>query len=253
MYPEAVHGALNPMAQGFYRVKIECTHGGYYKAGNMQVTRPLNHCQAGAVVFRCIKGKVRVGPHTLKFAMFRRKIRKYLPTPDHFDRLAWARPFKRFLGHPNIWALNRKSVAGGVAAGLFCGLIPGPFQIFGSFIWVLLARVNLPVAFAVTLYTNPITIVPLYILAVAYGDFLLGEIGQGSLQPAPDWNWSAWGDSTQAMLGWMLSMGPSLAVGLPALMVTLSILGYFGVRLAWNIGVRAAVVRRRRRNSAAKR
>jgi uncharacterized protein len=185
--------------------------------------------------------------------MFRRKIRKYLPTVDHFDQLAWARPFKRFLGHPNIWALNRKSIAGGVAAGLFCGLIPGPFQIFGSLIWVLVAKVNLPVAFAVTLYTNPITIVPLYILAVAYGDFLLGEIGQVTMHPAPTWNWSAWGDSTHAMLDWMLSMGPSLAVGLPALMVTLSILGYVAVRLAWNVCIRVAVLRRRGRKLSATR
>lgn len=185
--------------------------------------------------------------------MFRRKIRKYLPTPDHFDRLAWARPFKRFLGHANIWALNRKSIAGGVAAGLFCGLIPGPFQIFGALIWVVVAKVNMPVAFTVTLYTNPITIVPLYLVAVAYGQFFLGEIGEATMQPLPEWNWSAWGDSTHAMLDWMLSMGPSLAVGLPALMVTLSVLGYFTVRVAWNIGVRIAVVRRRKRNFSATR
>ena len=52
------------------------------------------------------------------------------------------------------------------------------------------------------------------------------------------------------MLDCMLYMGTSLAVGLPALMVTLSVLGYFSVRLAWNIGVRIAVVRRRKRRLA---
>lgn len=180
--------------------------------------------------------------------MFRRKIRKYLPTPDHFDRLTWAQPLKRFFGHPNIWALNRKSVAGGVAAGLFCGLIPGPFQVFGALIWVVMAKVNMPIAVAVTLYSNPITIVPLYILAVAYGDFLLGEIGEGAVHPVPDWNWSAWVDSTYTMLDWVWSMGPSLAVGLPALMITLSLLGYIVVRLVWNVAVRIAVVRRRKRS-----
>lgn len=179
--------------------------------------------------------------------MFRRKIRPYLPTPDHFDQLAWARPFKRFLGHPNIWALNRKSVAGGVAVGLFCGLIPGPFQIFGALLLTLLVRVNMPVAFVVTLYTNPITIVPLYLLAVAYGDLLLGEMGGGDVPPLPQWDWADWGASTEAFLGWMWSMGPSLAVGLPALMVTLSVLGYLAVRVTWNIGVRLAVVRRRQK------
>ena len=47
-------------------------------------------------------------------------------------------------------------------------------------------------------------------------------------------------------LGWK-NGSDLLAVGLPALMVTLSILGYFSVRVAWNIGVRMAVLRRRRR------
>lgn len=183
--------------------------------------------------------------------MFRRKIRQFLPTPDHFDRLVWARPFKRFLGHPNIWALNRKSIAGGVAAGLFCGLIPGPFQILGALVWVVVAKVNMPVAFVVTLYTNPITIVPLYLIAVAYGQLLLGENGDTNILPLPNWNWSDWGDSTHAMLDWMWSMGPSLAVGLPALMVTLSLLGYFTVRVVWNIGVRLAVMRKRNQQPGA--
>lgn len=180
--------------------------------------------------------------------MFRRKIRKYLPSPSHFDRISWARPFKRFLGHPQIWALNRRSVAGGVAAGLFCGLIPGPFQIFGSLLWVVAFKVNLPVAFVVTLYTNPLTIVPLYVLAVAYGQWLLGEIGTASVQPLPHWDWADAAGSSQHMLDWVLSMGPSLAVGLPALMATLSLLGYLLVRLGWNVHVRLAVLKRRARS-----
>lgn len=181
--------------------------------------------------------------------MFRRKIRKYLPTSEHFDRLSWAQPLKRYLGHPNIWALNRKSVAGGVAAGLFCGLIPGPLQVPGALIWVIIARVNLPVAVAMTWYTNPLTIVPLYLLAVAYGDFLLGSAGQTKMHVVPEWDWSALGQSSSTMLDWMLSMGPSLAVGLPALALTLSVLGYVGVRLAWSLGVRLAVVKRRRKGT----
>lgn len=179
--------------------------------------------------------------------MFRRTIRKYLPSPEHFDQYPWARPFKPYLGHPAIWALNRRSVAGGVAAGLFCGLIPGPLQLFGALLWILACRVNLPVAFVVTLYTNPLTIVPLYLVAVAYGQFLLGEIGDVTVRPLPDWSWSSFSDSAHAMLDWAMSMGPSLAVGLPALMVTLSVLGYVAVRAGWNLGVRIAVIRRRRR------
>ena len=50
------------------------------------------------------------------------------------------------LHHPNLWHLHRRSVAGGVAVGMFCGLIPGPFQMIGAAIMSVLFRVNLPVA-----------------------------------------------------------------------------------------------------------
>ncbi|HEX4918126.1 MAG TPA: DUF2062 domain-containing protein [Limnobacter sp.] len=184
--------------------------------------------------------------------MFRRRIAQYLPTYDLFDRLPWARPFKRYLGHPNVWALNRRSVAGAVAAGLFCGLIPGPFQVFGTLLWVLVAKVNLPVAVVTTLYTNPITIVPLYVFAVAYGQFILGGVADASMAPVPPWVWSQWQASLAAYMNWMLDLGPALAVGLPATMFTFAVLGYCTVRLAWRAGVvfawRQRAARRARTN-----
>lgn len=182
--------------------------------------------------------------------MIRRWIRSKLPSPEYFDRYPITRRFKPYLSHPGLWAINRRSVAGGVAAGLFCGLIPGPFQIGGALVWALVWRVNIPVAFIVTLYTNPLSIVPLYAFAAAYGHLLLGSTGVANdIPPLPDWAWSSIGDSTLAMLDWMLSLGPSLAVGLPATMVTFSIWGYFSVRILWNIGIRIAVIRRRKRHA----
>ncbi|HEY1059076.1 MAG TPA: DUF2062 domain-containing protein [Limnobacter sp.] len=181
--------------------------------------------------------------------MIRRWIRHHLPSVEHFERLPLLRHFKSHLAHPNLWALNRRSIAGGVAAGLFCGLIPGPFQVAAAFVWVLLCKVNLPVAFATTWYTNPITIVPLYIVAVAYGDWLLGSGGGAVMHPVPDWDWHNFSGSLHALLDWMLGLGPSLAVGLPALMITLSAVGYCMVRVGWNIGVRCSWARRKARRA----
>ncbi|WP_370261915.1 DUF2062 domain-containing protein [Limnobacter sp.] len=178
--------------------------------------------------------------------MFRRRIAQFLPNYNLFDRLPVARPFKPYLGHPNVWALNRRSVAGAVAAGLFCGLIPGPFQVFGTLIWVLVARVNLPVAVVTTLYTNPVSIVPLYVFAVAYGQLILGQVAHSSMAPVPPWVWSEWQASIAAYWDWMLGLGPALAVGLPATMVTFAVLGYISVRVVW----RAAVVLAWRRRAA---
>lgn len=179
--------------------------------------------------------------------MIRRLLRNRLPKASSIERYFWARPFKRYLAHPNIWAINRRSVAGGISLGLFTGLIPGPFQVFGSVVGAVLFRVNLPTAVVTTFYTNPLTIVPLYVFAVAYGNWLLGGVGEGKIPVLPEWDWSNWWASTEALLHWGLNLGPSLAVGLPATMLTLALVGYCAVRVLWNVGIRISVVRRRRR------
>lgn len=179
--------------------------------------------------------------------MVRRWIRQHLPSAAYFEQVPFFRHFKRQLSHPSLWALNRRSVAGGVAAGLFCGLIPGPLQVLGAFLWAVLARVNLPVAVVVTFYTNPFTIVPLYLLAIAYGEFLLGERSVHMISSMPSWDWSQVGASIQHAWDWIVSLGPALAVGLPALMCTLSVLGYLLVRVVWSVALRLLAYRKRYR------
>lgn len=176
--------------------------------------------------------------------MVRRWIREHLPSAEYFEKVPFFRHFKRQLSHPSLWALNRRSVAGGVAAGLFCGLIPGPLQVLAAFLWAVLARVNLPVAVVVTFYTNPFTIVPLYLLAIAYGEFLLGESSAQMISSMPSWDWSQVGGSIQHVWDWMVSLGPALALGLPALMCTLSVLGYLLVRVIWSVTLRLLAYRK---------
>jgi uncharacterized protein len=172
--------------------------------------------------------------------MPRKYFRRYLPDPDTVLAKPWAAPFRRWVGHPNLWCLNRRSVSGAVAIGLFCGLIPGPFQMLGALLMAIPLRKNIPVALVVTLYTNPLTIVPLYVIAFEYGRLLLpGE--RGAFVPPFEMTWS-----------WMVSLGKPLAVGLVALACTLALLGYVTVRLAWRGWVVATWrARARRRREAA--
>lgn len=81
----------------------------------------------------------------------RKHLKKYLPDPSAISENRWLRPFHNSLLHPRLWHLNRHSAAGAVAAGLACGLIPGPFQMLGAALCALLFRVNLPLAMFVTL------------------------------------------------------------------------------------------------------
>ena len=175
--------------------------------------------------------------------MPRKFFRKYLPDPDEVLAKRWAAPFRPWLGHPNLWHLNRHSVPKAVAIGLFCGLIPGPFQMLGALLMAIPLRSNVPVAMFVTFYTNPLTIVPLYLIAYAYGSAILGYHGLDA-QIAPfEWGWSL-----SAFWQWMLSLGKPLGIGIVALALTLAVLGYFMTELAWRVYVvRAWRARRERR------
>jgi len=163
----------------------------------------------------------------------RRFLKNLLPDHETIRRNPWLRPFENSLLHPRLWHLNRRSAAGAVAAGLFCGLIPGPFQMPAAALCAILFRVNLPLALFATLYTNPFTIVPLYLLAYQIGRLLIGDTAGFLAPPAFDFNsFAAW---TQAMQDWMLAVARPLAVGLIVLADGLALAGYFLTRGAWRL------------------
>lgn len=180
--------------------------------------------------------------------MPRKFFRKYLPSHDSVKQNRHVARFGTFLHHPNLWHLNRHSVAGGVAIGMFSGLVPGPFQMLAAAILCVLLKVNLPVALFTTLYTNPITIGPLYLVAYEIGRLIVGGDGAVAGLP-PDFDWSHLGDWLEAFAAWMLSLGKPLGIGLAALALALAVLGYLLVQLAW----RAYVIRAWRRRAQQRR
>jgi uncharacterized protein (DUF2062 family) len=175
----------------------------------------------------------------------RKHLKRYLPDHAAVHENRWLRPFRNSLLHPRLWHLNRHSAAGAVAAGMFCGLIPGPFQMIGAAIAALIFRVNLPLAMFVTLYTNPLTIVPLYLVAYQIGRLATGD-SAGFVEP-PDFemgNLVAW---TQAMLDWMIGVGKPLGIGLVLLALTLAAIGYVLTKAAWRFWLIRAWRRRTER------
>jgi len=164
----------------------------------------------------------------------RRFFRERLPDHNSIRRQRWLRPVQHWLHHPNLWHFHRRSVAGGVAIGLFCGLIPGPLQMIGAVLLAILFRVNLPVAAFTTIYTNPFTIVPLYLLAYEIG-IRVTSSSNGTAVPAfPEVHWS---DGFYQMWGWLMALGKPLLIGLPLLAIGLSALGYIAIRLFWRLYV----------------
>lgn len=183
--------------------------------------------------------------------MPRKFFRKYLPSHESIRQNRHIARFGTLLLHPNLWHLNRRSVSGGVAAGMFAGLVPGsnPVQFAVAALLAVAFRVNLPVAVAVTLYTNPFTIVPLYVIAYAIGALIVGGDG-AAWSHAPEIDWSHLGASIQTYFDWMLSLGKPLAVGLVVLAMGLAVAGYVFVQIAWRAHVILAWRRRRQRRAA---
>lgn len=168
-------------------------------------------------------------------------LRKHLPNRDVLVNQRWLRPLAPWLSRAQLWHLNRRTVARGVAVGLFFGLLVPVAQIVCAAVAAIGLRANVPVAALATLVTNPFTFPPIY-----YGAFRIGHwvLGGDATMPAV---WPP-GPTDAGLLvrlsEWFSTVGPSLAVGLLVLAVGSALLGYAGVHAGW----RLAVTLRRRRS-----
>lgn len=163
--------------------------------------------------------------------LIRRFTARLQPAVDRVTSHPTVRRFAPALADPDLWHLNRRSTARAVAIGLFCGLIPGPLQALAAVGLCLWWRANLPLAVITTFYTNPLTIVPLYLVAYEIGRFFVAgaEPALPVLPPLP----SGIGDYLPALGGWMAGLGPPLGLGLVLLASTLAVSGWVVVRVGW--------------------
>jgi len=182
--------------------------------------------------------------------MPRKYFRKYLPSHDAVRGNRYIGILGSLLHHPNLWHLNRRSVAGGVAIGMLCGMIPGPIQMFSAAVLAVIARVNLPVAMAATWYTNPLTVVPLYYLAYRIGALITGDMPATSAPPPMHLSLDNVRDWISVLAEWTRAMGKPFIVGLCALGMALSVASYFAVRGAWRLYIVTAWRRRQRERRA---
>lgn len=197
------------------------------------------------------------GIHYWRFSpsldLLRKHFKKYLPDRHAITANRWLKPFGSTVLHPHLWHLTRDSVAGGVAIGMFCGLLPAPFQMATAAIASLIFKTNLPVAVLTTLYTNPVTFVPLYILAYYIGLVVTGNGTENLTVVPPEFEWRNWDQWFSTMMDWFVTMGKPLIVGLLLLATSLSLLGYFLVQWIWRFNVSSAWRKRKKIRRSKKR
>ncbi|MBM3340490.1 MAG: DUF2062 domain-containing protein [Betaproteobacteria bacterium] len=171
--------------------------------------------------------------------MLRKYLRRVLPSHGTIRDNRYIARFGTRLQHHNLWHLHRRSVAGGVAVGLFAGLIPGsnPVQFTGGALLAVALKVNLPISVLVTLYSNPFTILPLYFLAFKLGQLLMFS-GNSELPSLPaEFSGTALLSHLPEAFNWVISVGKPLLLGLPLLATILAAIGYFVTDWAWRMGV----------------
>ncbi|MDQ2695419.1 MAG: DUF2062 domain-containing protein [Pseudomonadota bacterium] len=171
--------------------------------------------------------------------MPRRVIKRYMPDHQWVREHKHLQHFGELLHDPNLWHLNRRSVAGAAGLGIFVAFIPVPMQMVLAAAGAILLRVNLPLAVAGVWITNPVTMPPIYYFTYKVGTWLLRAPPRPfEFELSLNWLWHEAG----AVL-WPLLVG-SLSVGLVA-----GCLAYAAVRLLWRLHV---VLRRRRSGRARK-
>ncbi|MDX1606076.1 MAG: DUF2062 domain-containing protein [Candidatus Competibacterales bacterium] len=168
--------------------------------------------------------------------MPRRLLRRYMPDHGMLRKHRLLRVFGKQLHDPNIWHLNRRSVAGGLGIGVFVAFIPLPLQMVIAAALALWWRANLPLSVAAVWITNPFTMPPIFFISYQFGVWLLTTWPFNvlvRLSPADDWFLHSLG-----AYGGPLLLG-SLVLGLCAGLLTFTV-----VRLIWRWHV---VVANRRR------
>ncbi len=169
--------------------------------------------------------------------MPKKYFRRIAPSPETIRRLKFPTRFAHLLHDPNLWHINRHSVARAFGLGLFAAFLPIPLQSPIAIVLSLWLRSNLPLTVLMVLITNPLTMVPIELAAYGLGQWVV----PGEYHPLPtpfEWGW-VWNN--------LSSIGLPLVVGHFMLSILGGLLGYYGIQGFWRIYLYLHLRKRRQR------
>ena len=150
-------------------------------------------------------------------------IKRYMPNQDAIKEHKHLQFLGEQLHEPNLWHLNRHSVARAFATGLFVAWLPIPGQMVVVAIAALYFRANMAISVALVWLTNPLTWVPLFYFAYRFGLWVLN-------MSVPDNDFEFTFDNVMSHLG---TLWFPLLFGCLLLSTIFSVVGYFGIQYFW--------------------
>lgn len=172
--------------------------------------------------------------------MPKRLLKRLLPDHHKVREHKYLRFFGTLLHDPNLWHVNRRSVAGAFSVGLFVAFLPVPFHMIIAAAIAIPARVNLPIAVSLVWVSNPLTMPPVIYFSYKLGAWILR-------MPAHDINF-------EPTLEWLTTQLASIwqpfLLGCLIMSAVFAVLGNLTIRGLWRLQVvRHLEARKRRRRT----
>lgn len=169
--------------------------------------------------------------------MPRQFLKRHLPRAHEIRDRPQLRLLGRLLQDPFLLHLNRRSVAGGVAVGLFTAFIPLPLQMLIAALLAILLRVNLILSVALVWISNPVTIPPMFYFTYVVGTWLIGApVINSGFEPSLAWFWDRFSVIWQPLLLGSLVVGSVVALA-----------GYGAIHMLWRLYILRQLHHRRNR------
>ncbi|WP_428604623.1 DUF2062 domain-containing protein [Sedimenticola sp.] len=154
-------------------------------------------------------------------------IKRFTPNHETIRNHKHLKVFGQLLHDPNLWHMNRRSVAGAFAVGLFWAFIPMPFQMVAAAATAIPTRVNMPISVALVWITNPLTMPPLFYFTYLVGTWILGTpVKNGDFEPTMEWLSHSMG-----------SIWEPLYLGSLVCALIAALIGYLSIRGLWRMHI----------------
>ena len=163
-------------------------------------------------------------------------MKRYLPTPEKVRSMRSLHFLGDVLHEPNLWHINRHSVARAFLVGVWFSFIPMPFQMLGAALCAIWLNANLPLSVALVWISNPLTMPPIFYFNYRLGVWILDRpLLAFEFEASREWLGSR-----------LVDIGIPLYLGSLLTATVIACLAYLVIQFIWRRKIRTDWRKRRR-------